>query len=95
MFVALDEIDYLEANGNYVVVHTGGTSHLVRDTLQAMEQRLDPSRFARIHRRLIVATGRIVAIEPLFAGEYLVTLRSGEKLTSGRTYRTYVQELMK
>jgi two-component system, LytTR family, response regulator len=85
-------IDFLRAEDNYVRIHVGDRSYLVRDTLTAMEGRLDPSAFLRIHRSLIVNVGRVVELEPLFAGEFVLTLTSGVRLTSGRTYRSHLQE---
>jgi two-component system LytT family response regulator len=90
----VDEVDYFEAEANYVRVHVGGASHLVRETLAALEARLDPARFARVHRSLIVSLDRVVEVEPLFAGEYVLTLRGGTRLTTGRTFRARVQEVL-
>ena len=89
------DIDYFEAEANYVRAHVGPRSHLVRTTLTALEGKLDPSRFLRVHRSLIVQTARIAEVEPLFAGEYVLFLRDGRRLTSGRTYRAAVQEALR
>jgi two-component system LytT family response regulator len=83
----VDEVDYVVAEGNYVAVHARGRAHLVRDTLSAMARRLDPRRFVRIHRSRIVRVDRVRAIEPLFHGEYCLTLADGTRLTSARSYR--------
>jgi two-component system LytT family response regulator len=93
-FVPVDDIDYIAADSNYVRVHARGAVHLVRETLSNMEARLDPRRFLRIHRSLIVHLARIVELEPLFQGEYVLRLRGGTKLTSGRTYRTKIQQAL-
>jgi two-component system LytT family response regulator len=93
-FVPVSDIDYLEAESNYVRIHARGASHLVRETLSSMETRLDPRLFLRVHRSLIVNLGRIVELEPLFQGEYVLRLRDGTKLTSGRTYRTKIQQAL-
>ena len=85
--VPVEEIDYCEAEANYVRLHSGGQSYLVRETLTGIEGKLDPARFLRIHRSLIVQVARVESLEPLFHGDYLVKLRSGARLTSGRTYR--------
>lgn len=85
--IDVDAIDYLVADGNYVSIHAGGREHLVRETLSAMARRLDPARFLRIHRSRIVRVDRIHAIEPLFHGEYRLTLIDGTHLTSARGYR--------
>lgn len=90
-----DDVDYFEADANYVRVHVGGKTHLVRSTLSALEEKLDPDRFRRVHRSLIVNVSRIVEVESLFAGEYLLFLRDGTRLTSGRTYRARVQDALR
>lgn len=81
------DIRHLAAGGNYVEVHAGDAVHLVRDTLNALEARLDPRQFLRIHRSHLVRVDQIAEVQPLFAGEYAVVLRDGTRLTSGRTYR--------
>ena len=92
--VDVGEVDYFEADSNYVRVHVGERSHLIRETLSALEGRLDPTRFLRVHRSLILNLSRVVEVEPLFAGEYVLFLRGGVRLTSGRTYRARVQEAL-
>ena len=94
-FVDVDAVDYFEAEANYVRVHTGGKTHLVRGPLAALEAELDPLRFLRVHRSLVVNVARIVEVEALPAGEYLLFLRDGTRLTSGRTYRARVQEALR
>ena len=59
-----------------------------------MEAKLDPARFLRIHRSLIVQTARVESLEPLFHGDYVVRLRSGARLTSGRTYRARLHQAL-
>jgi two-component system, LytTR family, response regulator len=92
--VDVDDVDYFEADTNYVRLHVGGASHLVRETLTALEGRLDPARFARVHRSLIVNLERVAEVEPLFAGEHVLSLKNGARLTTGRTYRARVQEAL-
>jgi two-component system, LytTR family, response regulator len=92
--VPVEEIEYCEAEANYVRIHAGGQSYLVRETLAGMEARLDPTRFLRIHRSLIVQVARVESLEPLFHGDYLVRLRSGARLTSGRTYRARLHQAL-
>jgi two-component system LytT family response regulator len=92
--VNVDEVDYMEAESNYVRLHTAGASHLVRETLSALEARLDPACFARVHRSLIVNLERVAEVEPLFAGEHVLSLKNGKRLTTGRTYRARVQEAL-
>lgn len=92
--VPVDEVDYFRAETNYVRLHLGERSHLVRDTLTGLEARLDPARFLRVHRSLIVNLARIREVEPLFAGEYVLTLHDGTRLTSGRSYRARIKEAL-
>ncbi len=92
-FLTADEIDWIGAEGNYLRIHAGGKSHLVRDTMNEMEARLDPSRFARIHKSTIVNTERIREIQPLFNGAHSVLLRDGTRLTWSRGYRDQLRAL--
>lgn len=91
-FLRTDEIDWIEAAGNYVRLHLGNESHLFRETMNALETRLDPQRFFRIHRSRIVNIERIQELQPWFNGEYSVILRDGTKLTLSRGYREKLQE---
>lgn len=86
-FVRVDEIDWLEAADNYVRIHVSRESHLIRETLQSLEARLDPARFLRIHRSTVVNLDRIKEMQPLFHGDYLVRLRDGTELTLTRSYK--------
>ena len=81
------DVDWLETDGNYIRLHVGGTSHLVRMTAASIEPQLDPRAFLRIHRRYIVNVDRIVEVQPWFAGDAIVVLRNGAKLRLSRTYR--------
>lgn len=85
--VSVGEVDWIEAADNYVRVHAGAQRHLVRETMATMEARLDPARFARIHRSTIVNLARIRELQPTFNGEYTVLLHTGAKLTLSRGYR--------
>lgn len=93
-FVSVDEIDWIEASGNYAQLHIGSESHLIRSTMKALEARLDPARFLRVHRSAIINISRIQHIEPWSSGEYLITLRSGATVRSGVTYREALTALM-
>jgi two-component system LytT family response regulator len=90
-FLRTDEIDWIEAAGNYVRLHLGTESHLFRETMNRMESRLDARRFARIHRSRIVNTERIKEMQPWFNGDYIVILRDGTRLALSRGYRDRVQ----
>jgi len=87
IFVKVDDLDWIEAEGNYVRLHAGKDSYLLRSTIGNVEKTLDPSRFARIHRSQIVNLDRIVELRPWWHGEYRVLLRDGTQLTLTRGYR--------
>jgi two-component system LytT family response regulator len=91
-FGRADEIDWIEAAGNYVKLHVGGEAHLFRETMNALESRLDPDTFFRIHRSHIVNIERVRELQPWFNGEYVVFLRNGTRLTLSRGYREKLQE---
>jgi two-component system LytT family response regulator len=94
-FLRADEIDWVEAAGNYVRLHVGSTSYLLRETMNAIEGRLDPEKFFRIHRCRIVNMERIQELQPWLNGEYAVLLRTGTRLTLSRGYREKLQERLK
>jgi len=94
-FLRADEIDWIEAAGNYVRLHVGNQSHLLRETMNAIESRLDPERFFRIHRCRIVNVERIQEMQPWLNGEYSVVLRTGVRLTLSRGYREKLQDKLK
>lgn len=90
-FVRTDEIDWIEAAGNYVKLHVGSDAHLLRETMNALEAQLDPDVFFRIHRCHIVNIERVKELQPWFNGEYVVFLRNGARLTLSRGYREKLQ----
>lgn len=81
VFLPIDEIDWVEAAGNYVVVHAGSRSLMLRSTIHAIERRLDARAFLRVHRSTIVNLGRIRELQPQVTGEYRVVLHTGATLT--------------
>lgn len=85
--LAVDHIDWIEAEGNQVRLHVGAESYLVRGTLTALEERLDPARFLRIHRKRIVNAARIRELHPWSHGDQLVILDDGTELRMSRRYR--------
>jgi two-component system, LytTR family, response regulator len=93
-FIKVSDVDWFEASGNYVRVHTGKVSHLIRETMHHVESQLDPSMFVRIHRAVIVNIDRIKELQPWFAGDYVVILRDGRQLKLSRTYREHLQSRM-
>jgi two-component system LytT family response regulator len=92
-FLRTEEIDWIEAAGNYLKLHVGPEAHLLRETMNSLEARLDPEKFLRIHRSTIVNIERIQELQPWFHGDYVVLLRDGTKLTLSRGYRQKLQEL--
>jgi two-component system LytT family response regulator len=90
-FLRIDEIDWIDAAGNYVRLHVKGESHLFRETMNAIEGRLDSSRFVRVHRSHIVNIDRIKELLP-GNGEHIVVLRNGVRLTLSRGYRDKLQQ---
>jgi len=91
-FVRTAEIDWIEAAGNYVKLHVGNDSHLIRETMNAVEGRLSPDAFVRIHRCHIVNIEQVRELQPWFNGEYVVFLKNGTRLTLSRGYRERLQE---
>ncbi len=87
------DINYVEAAHNYVELHQDKQSHLLRETISALERRLPPEKFVRISRSVIVNIDRIKELEPLFHGEYVVTLHNGRRLTLSRRYRGKLPQL--
>lgn len=92
-FLSVGEIDWIEAADNYVRLHAGRESHLLRETMNNLEKKLDPEEFLRVHRSRIVNIRKIKELQPLFRGEYDITLRDGTRLESGRGYRERIQKL--
>jgi two-component system LytT family response regulator len=93
-FVETKDLDWLRAAENYVELHVGPDCHLVEVTMAEIAKRLDPTRFVRIHRSVIVNSRRIKSVRPASHSEYLVTLTNGIQLRSGRTYKNTIQELI-
>ena len=93
VLVKISDIDWIEAAHNYVELHVGKESHLLRETLNAIEARLSPDKFARISRSTIVNIERVKELQPLFHGEYSVTLQNGTRVTLSRRYRSKLQQL--
>ena len=94
MFLRTDEIDWIEAADNYVRLHVGTESHLLRETLSSLEGRLDSAKFMRIHRSTVVNVDRMKELQPWFHGDYVVILHDGTRLNLSRTYRDRVIELL-
>ncbi len=89
----IDAIDWIESAGNYVYLHSGGKSHLLRESIMAFEAALPRSRFARIHRTTIVNLHRVLEFHDSFHGDFFVLLQGGRQLRMSRTYRNRVRDL--
>jgi len=93
-FVRVEDVDWINAEGNYVALHTAGRTHLVRDTIKSLETRLDPAKFMRVHRSAIINVDRLRKLQPYFHGEYVITLQDGATLTSSRSYSERLRALL-
>lgn len=93
-FVNVNEIDWIEAAGNYVNLHVQDKSHLLRETMDAIFAKLPADRFLRIRRSLIVNIEQIKELQPLFKGEYQIILKDGTQLRSSRRYRDQLNPLL-
>jgi two-component system, LytTR family, response regulator len=93
IIVLVDEIDWVESYGNYLKIHAGGNTYLLRETMNDLAARVDPEKFIRIHRSTLVNVERIRELQPMFGGQYSVILRNGTELTLSRNYRKTVLEI--
>jgi two-component system LytT family response regulator len=91
----VDEIDRIEADGNYVTVHAGGESYRVRESLEGLAARLGGERFARVHRAHVVNIDRIREIQPWENGDYRILLKDGSFLNFSRRYRSRLTHLFR
>src|SRR5207245_204853 len=87
VFLKTEQIDWIEASANYVELHAGQQSFLLRETLSTLEGRLDPRQFARVHRTNIVNIDRIQELQPWSHGDFTVLLKDGTQLRMSRRYR--------
>jgi two-component system LytT family response regulator len=87
IFLPVGQIDWIESSGNYVTIHAGHTTHLLRETMKGMEARLDPRVFRRIHRHIIVNLSRVRELHPWSGDEHVLVLHNGTKLEVSRRYR--------
>ena len=94
LLIKVGDIDWVEAADNYVTLHVGKETHMMRETMNSLEGRLADDKFMRISRSTIVNVERIQELQPMFHGEYIVVLKNGAKLTLSRTYRDKLDQLM-
>lgn len=90
-FVKVGDIDWIEADRNYVRLHVGNTAHTIRERISHIEETLDPRIFARIHRSTIVNLNRVREMQQWFSGDYVVILENGARLRLSRHYRDRVE----
>jgi two-component system, LytTR family, response regulator len=94
-FLKTDEIDYITAEDYYVKLHVGRKGHLLRETMNEMELRLDPEKFVRVHRSSIVNLERVRELQQFFNGDYIVVLNDGTQLKLSRTRREHLERLLR
>jgi len=94
LFVQVDEIIWISSEGNYVQLHTASVTHLLRETMDGIERKLDPHKFLRLRRSTIARIEQIKELQPLFNGEYAISLKDGTRLTSSRRYRKNLESLL-
>lgn len=94
LFLRQDEIDWIEAAGNYVRLHVRGETHVLRQSMKNMEARLDETLFVRIHRSAIVNVERIRELQPWLHGEYVVILADGTRLSASRVFSDRLDALI-
>ena len=92
--VSVMSVDWIEAANNYAVLHCGTVDHVFGETLASLETRLDPAKFLRVHRSMIVNTARIVAVHTMIGGVYELELRGGTRVKTGRQYRDKIRKLL-
>jgi two-component system LytT family response regulator len=95
LFLSVDDIRWIEAQENYVRICTGKDSHLLRETIGSLENRLDPNSFLRVHRSAIVNLHHVKEVKNESDGDATVILKSGEQVPMSRSYRSKIQKLLK
>jgi two-component system, LytTR family, response regulator len=94
LFLHVRDLDWVEAEGNYLRLHSNGVSHLVRGNMNDMERKLDPARFMRIHRSTIVNLQRIREVQPWFHGHHRVVMNNGQELKLSRYQKDKLRALL-
>ena len=94
VLVSIDDIDWVDAAGDYMCIHVKGTTHIMRSTLKNLMSRLDPEKFKRIHRSTIVNLERIIKATPLQKGEFILDLDCNEQLKVSRNYRQEIKNFL-
>jgi len=94
IFLKVSEIDWIEASGNYLSLHVGKQSYLLRGRISGVEKNLPPDQFFRVHRSTIVNLDRIREFQPLFKGEGLIVLKDGSRLSASRSCSQRLREFL-
>lgn len=92
--IPVEDIDWIDAAGDYMCIHASGETHVLRSTMKALEDMLDPERFARVHRSTIANLSRIEKLTSHINGEFFLTLRCGARLKLSRSYRDRIAHLL-
>lgn len=90
-FLKVEEIDWIEASGNYVCIYSDGKKYLIRETMNNMEAKLNPDHFFRVHRSTIINLNKVKELEQWYHGDYLIVMEDGKKLTMSRNYKDLLQ----
>ena len=93
-FIKATDVEWIEAADNYVRIHSGKESHLIRETMANLESDLDRRRFVRVHRSAIVNVDAIAEIRSMFHGDYSIRLRTGAEIPLGRTFRDRLEAVL-
>ena len=88
------DIEWIDAAGDYMCIHAEGKTHIIRETMKALQKRLDPSRFQRVHRSAIVNIGKVKELHPHSNGEYFLTLENGAELKLSRSYKDVIARFL-
>ncbi len=88
VMVEVADIDWIEASGNYAVLHVGDETFEIRSSLTKLEGELDPKRFVRVHKSHLVNIGRVVEVTPWVSGDWRIRLQSGAEVNLSRRYRS-------
>jgi len=89
-----DDIEWIDAAGDYMCIHAGGKTHIIRETMKTLQQRLDPARFQRVHRSAIVNVSKVKELHPHSNGEYFLIMENGNELKLSRSYKDVVARFL-
>jgi DNA-binding LytR/AlgR family response regulator len=94
IMVEVADIDWVEASGNYAVLHVGGELLEIRSSLTRLESELDPKRFVRVHKSHLVNIARVVEVTPWVSGDWRIRLQDGAEVNLSRRYRPRFEALV-